>query len=85
MIESVLSLSDEARKTAWKLFSILACHSTGSCLFRLLGIITMGKSFLPVELHNQPAKQKYILGSKCVFKYTEKDNCIGTSNNIISC
>lgn len=85
MVESVLNISGKARKIAWKLFSTLACHSTGSCLFRLSKVITIDKSFLPLELHNQPEKKKDVLENECVFKYTEKDNCIVTSNNIISC
>lgn len=85
MVESVLNILGKARKIAWKLFSTLACHSTGSCLFRLSKVITIDKSFLPLELHNQPEKKKDVLENECVFKYTEKDNCIVTSNNIISC
>lgn len=85
MIESVLSLLGEARKMAWKSFSILVYHSTGSCLFRLSGIITIGKLFLSLELNSQPAKQENVLENKCVFKHTEKDNCVVPPNSIISC
>lgn len=82
LTESVLNLLDKARKIAWKSFSMLVCHTTGSCLFRLPGIITIDKSFLPLKIQNQPTKKMY-WKKKSTFKYTENDNY--KVYNIIPC